>query len=130
MYCKKIQLEILNEIAQKSDGKNIIDIDCTDPKRKHNYQILDKAKCFLYFSKPYKHEPSDGFYFTTRRSRIGLKGLTDYGHEFRYNLGMELKKEQWEEEQVMRDRRRFCYDTVAVFVSVIALILSVIALVV
>jgi hypothetical protein len=127
-YDTKIQLAILDEVAEKSDGKNPIKIDLTDDTRYFNYQVLHDKECFGYLTVA----KTQDFLFgstITRRVSVAIIDLSRKGYKLRSDLAIEIEQEQWQRDQNNRDRVRFRYDTVAVFISILAFILSVLALI-
>ncbi|MDR0328798.1 MAG: hypothetical protein LBI05_10930 [Planctomycetaceae bacterium] len=128
MYSEKIQLAILDEVNQKSDGKNPVEIDLTDPGRKFNFRELINKECFWFFTDKTIKTESD-YMSASRRVPTALGGLSEKGHKYRYDLAKELDREQWEREQHARDRARFRLDIIAVITSLVALALSVVSLI-
>ena len=115
MLNKKIQLAILDEIAKKCDGINPVKIDLTDHQRYGNYQVLHDEGCFVYY---FEEQDNKGFL-----------GLSKKGHQIHAELAVEVAKERLERERDDRDRARFRYEKAAICISVIAIIISVVALV-
>jgi len=97
MLSNEIQLEILNEVIKKTDGKTRIEIDLTDPDRKHNFDQLDKDECFIPFTVEKTTPFPDGFEYT-RLVPVGIAGLSDKGYKRHLELSVEAEKEQLQRE--------------------------------
>ena len=100
---KKIQLEILDEVYEKSFGGKPVEIDTSGRWRNFNF-LRDKEKCFVYTSRVEQettHLP-DG-----RKVEYGsveipqyLSGLSKEGKEYRDVLAIEVKEEQRKDKQI------------------------------
>jgi len=83
----KVQLEILNEAEQKSDGKTPVIFDELDAVRMHNFKFLVRKKCFEWTGK-------------------GVKCLSKIGQLYRAELLSELEDEQRKDEEIELLRRK------------------------
>jgi len=143
LYNDEVQLNLLDEIAlntpdtidQRQNPPTIISIDISDPVRAFNFHELYRKK----YIETYYHEVTTPFpshemikqqfeYNHNYKPELNVQGLTHEGHEFRYRLGLEIENRQLKQEQLNRDRIRFRYDTLAVILSAVAILLSIISL--
>ena len=133
---KKVQLEILDEVSEKSySGKPIEIVNYTgqyDASKAHNFAWLrDKAKCFVYSTRV---EQETRYFPDGTSSECGeleipryLSGLSKEGREYREILAVEVKEEQRKEEQIELLRKQVKAAVGANVRSTIAMILSGIA---
>ena len=80
---KKVQLEILDEVNEKSDGENPVKIDLTDSVRRFNADVLCNEACFdisIRENKPGKVDLTNWIF-----------GLSKKGHKYLYELARELE---------------------------------------
>ena len=136
---ESVQIEILTEVRDKSDGQTPIDINIQVDVRQYNYRTLEKQRCFTYFTKSPKSV--DGT-FTTKRINIGLKGLSDDGVKYLASLLEKRREKELREKEVYYTEQTVskaeeanrlascanCYSLLSLLVSLIALLLAVIGL--
>ena len=106
--CKKIQLEILDEVIKKFDGEHPVEIDRTDPIREFNLQHLYRHNCFLLFP-----------------GLVDIATLSEEGHQYRLELVAEFKEEQRKDETLALLRKRVRFAGIALVISIISLVVSV-----
>ena len=97
VYNRKAQLAILDEVAGKSDGEKPIEIDLTDSVKEYNFNILKEQNCFRYVQ-----AIPEGWKYPN--CPLNLVGLTKIGHQYRYELAVELENEhlKWEHNELVR----------------------------
>ena len=101
MYDEKVQLEILDEIVEKSDGEKPFGIDLSDKIRAANFEFLRKSKCIMLDEEQYKRDAIvESFSETEQVIEPVIFGLTEFGFVCQAALRKKLEKEQWEREKV------------------------------
>jgi len=128
-HCKKTQLEILDEVHEKSERKRQVEIDHSDPIRSHNFRWLHhKKQCFVFATRV-EHETrqlpnGEKIDIGPFESSKYLIGLSEGGEEYRELLAIEVREEQRKDEEIALSRRKNFIAEIALLVSLIALIVS------
>ena len=92
-YDKKIQLEILDEINEKSDGENPVNIDLTDPVRQYNAEVLWRDGCLNVSIKDNPYREGTNF-------EPWIFGLLDKGYKVCSELAEDLEKMELRRQEV------------------------------
>jgi len=85
-FDSKVQIEILEEVLQKSDSttpcdtKTPIAVDITDPVRSLNFENLCSDGCFLFFSGSSQQSPTDYAHVRSGCAANMVYGLSCTGH--------------------------------------------------
>lgn len=93
MLSSEIQLNMLDTISKKTEGKNCVKIsNLDDPVVRLNFDYLDKKhKCFEF-------DTNGGLkrYFPLVTPSTKIRGLTHKGHEYRTQLAEAIEKKGFE----------------------------------
>jgi hypothetical protein len=109
----QVQKEILDEIAQKSDGKNPVKIDISDPTREMNFHTMRFDRCFSFFNPSHSRSHSSQLPVFVEFDQIqekdimtSLAQLTSHGHQHRFDINALLEKSrlQHESNEIMKKR--------------------------
>gem|GEM_PF-5259370 len=101
MLDEKVQLEILNEIVEKSDGEKPFCIDLSDKIRAFNFNFLHNSKCIMLDEERLQHDALVALFSETGNFTAPvIFGLTEFGFVCQASLRKKLEKEQWEREKV------------------------------
>jgi hypothetical protein len=94
----QIQKEILDEINQKSDDKNPVILNLTDPVRKLNFQELCSNKCFLFFENNKSQSLVGIERVRTESVMNSLAKLSHQGHKHRFDIVVKIETSRREQE--------------------------------
>ena len=111
-------IEILSEIAKKSDGKNPVNIDLSDEIRRFHFDLIhqegrDKGHYIQYFKHKVKFSDPESLKSIPRE----IQGLTPQGHLFLNEL---IKSRQREK----HERGTYLIARAAFIISIISLIVN------
>ena len=85
MLDEKVQIDILDEVNEKSDGIKHVELDLNDPCRKLNFDLLCSDGFFNGVIIDPEYDPVFGI------SKTGITGLSDKGYKYRAKLVAELE---------------------------------------
>ena len=100
----EIQLGILEEVNQKSDGKTPVVFDLIDDEKILNFDALADDGCFLYFSDDRPQQVNQPQKLVTRTHtqfhRTSVAKLSHKGHERMYELEEQIKDREFRQEEI------------------------------
>jgi hypothetical protein len=109
----EIQREILDEINQKSDGKNPVKIDISNPIREMNFHTMRFDHCFSFFNtlQSQFHSSQQPLFVNFDQIQekdimTSLAKLSHHGHQYRFDINAILEKSQLQREnnEIMKNR--------------------------
>ena len=119
IYDEKIAIELLTEIALKSDGEKPVELDLTDPARMFNLKLLESRGGLLaYDGIPIRNLEED---FKERH----IMGVTIQGMDYLAELRRSYSQFELADAMLATEKQKLAWDRIAVVVSVFALVISI-----